>query len=184
MSQLPHIFYPSPGDKESYCLGCRKFASINSDQEEWEKMIRHLEMTDRGREFIGGEFARLLQDWDQPKEGLAPDEVQVYGRDACLVIGKVLEEFAFMQAKYKLLINHSPLLENDNSSKLVPGYDPGHTLGIGDQEPHSRDAQGLWEGASSPVSNSCLSSLDTWASSIWLRQYGLAQKGGALPVSI
>ncbi|KAJ9080571.1 hypothetical protein DSO57_1023494 [Entomophthora muscae] len=41
-----------------------------------------------------------------------------------------------MQAKYKLLINHSPLLGNDNSSKLIPGYDPGHTLGTGDQEPH------------------------------------------------
>ncbi|KAJ9081053.1 hypothetical protein DSO57_1018674 [Entomophthora muscae] len=47
-----------------------------------------------------------------------------------------MEEFALMQAKYKLLTNHSPLLGNDNSSKLVPGYDPGHTLGTGDQEPH------------------------------------------------
>ncbi|KAJ9084194.1 hypothetical protein DSO57_1026963 [Entomophthora muscae] len=94
-------------------------------------------MTDRGREFIGEEFARLLQDWYQPTEGLVPAEVQVYGGDALLVIGKVLEEFALMQAKYKLLTNHSPLLENDDSSKLVPGYDPGHTLGTGDQEPHS-----------------------------------------------
>ncbi|KAJ9090599.1 hypothetical protein DSO57_1000451 [Entomophthora muscae] len=94
-------------------------------------------MTNRGREFIGGEFARLLQGWYWPTEGLAPAEVQVYSGDACLVIGKVLEEFALMQAKYKLLINHSPLLENDNSSKLVPGYNPGHTLGIGDQEPHN-----------------------------------------------
>ncbi|KAJ9051487.1 hypothetical protein DSO57_1004224 [Entomophthora muscae] len=42
-----------------------------------------------------------------------------------------------MQAKYKLLTNHLPLLENDNSSKPVPGYDPGHTLGTGDQEPHT-----------------------------------------------
>ncbi|KAJ9079626.1 hypothetical protein DSO57_1033419 [Entomophthora muscae] len=94
-------------------------------------------MTDRGRVFIGGEFARLLQDWYRTTEGLAPAEVQVYGGDTCLVIGKVLEEFALMQAKYKLLINHSPLLENDNFSKLVPGYDPGQTLGTGDQEPHS-----------------------------------------------
>ncbi|KAJ9081141.1 hypothetical protein DSO57_1017847 [Entomophthora muscae] len=46
-----------------------------------------------------------------------------------------------MQAKYKLLTNHSPLLENDNSSKLVPGYDPGHTLGTGDQEPHTKYPQ-------------------------------------------
>ncbi|KAJ9081128.1 hypothetical protein DSO57_1017990 [Entomophthora muscae] len=137
MSQLPHIFYPSPGDKESYCLGYRKFASSKSAQEEWEKVTRHLEMTDRGREFIGGDFARLLQDWYQPAEGLAPAEVQVYGGDTQLVIGKVLKEFALMQAKYKLLINHSPLLENDDSSKLVPGYDPGHTLGTGDQEPHN-----------------------------------------------
>ncbi|KAJ9051683.1 hypothetical protein DSO57_1002382 [Entomophthora muscae] len=42
-----------------------------------------------------------------------------------------------MQAKYKLLTNHSPLLENDDSSKPVPGYDPGHTLGPGGQEPHT-----------------------------------------------
>ncbi|KAJ9086097.1 hypothetical protein DSO57_1007501 [Entomophthora muscae] len=56
--------------------------------------------------------------------------------DARLVIGKVLEEFAVIQAKYKLLENHSPLLGNDNSSKLVPGYDPGHNLGTGNQEPH------------------------------------------------
>ncbi|KAJ9055606.1 hypothetical protein DSO57_1002081 [Entomophthora muscae] len=42
-----------------------------------------------------------------------------------------------MQAKYKLLTNPSPLLENDDSSKPVPGYNPGHTMGTGDQEPHS-----------------------------------------------
>ncbi|KAJ9067762.1 hypothetical protein DSO57_1035937 [Entomophthora muscae] len=42
-----------------------------------------------------------------------------------------------MQARYKLLAGHLPLLENDNSSKPVPGYDPGHTLGTGDQEPHN-----------------------------------------------
>ncbi|KAJ9070896.1 hypothetical protein DSO57_1002955 [Entomophthora muscae] len=137
MSQLPHIFYPILGDEESYCLGCRKFASSKSAQEEWEKVTRHLEMTNRGREFIEEEFARLLQDWYQPTEGLAPAEVQVYSGDAHLVIGKVLEEFALMQAKYKLLTNHLPLLGNDNSSKLVPGYNPGHTLGTGDQEPHS-----------------------------------------------
>ncbi|KAJ9059502.1 hypothetical protein DSO57_1001574 [Entomophthora muscae] len=41
-----------------------------------------------------------------------------------------------MQANYKLLTNHSPLQENDDSSKPVPGYDPGRTLGTGDQEPH------------------------------------------------
>ncbi|KAJ9080494.1 hypothetical protein DSO57_1024319 [Entomophthora muscae] len=48
----------------------------------------------------------------------------------------MLEEFALMQAKYKLLTNHSPLLGNDNSSKPVPGYDPGQTLETGGQEPH------------------------------------------------
>ncbi|KAJ9089235.1 hypothetical protein DSO57_1014986 [Entomophthora muscae] len=83
-------------------------------------------------------------------EGLAPVEVQVYCGEAHLVIGKVLEEFALMQAKYKLQTNHSPLLENDNSSKLVPGYDPGHTLGTGDQEIHKSSMWGLspavWEG--------------------------------------
>ncbi|KAJ9060773.1 hypothetical protein DSO57_1027255 [Entomophthora muscae] len=136
MSQLPHIFYPSPGDEESYCLGCRKFASSKSAQEEWEKVTRHLEMSNRGREFIREEFARLIQDWYWPTGGLAPAEVQVYSEDACLVIGKVLEEFALMQAKYKLLTNPSPLLENDNSSKPVPGYNPGRTMGKGNQEPH------------------------------------------------
>ncbi|KAJ9081443.1 hypothetical protein DSO57_1014527 [Entomophthora muscae] len=104
---------------------------------EWEKVTRHLEMTDRGREFIGAEFTRLLKYWYWPTEGLAPTEVQVYGGDAHLLIGKVLEEFALMKAKYKLLTNHSPLLGNDNSSKLVPGYDQGHILGTGDQEPHN-----------------------------------------------
>ncbi|KAJ9060674.1 hypothetical protein DSO57_1028448 [Entomophthora muscae] len=68
---------------------------------------------------------------------MAPAEVQVYGGDAYLVIGKVLEEFVLMQAKYKLLTNPSPLLENDNSSKPVPGYNTGHTMGTVDQEPHS-----------------------------------------------
>ncbi|KAJ9080986.1 hypothetical protein DSO57_1019214 [Entomophthora muscae] len=94
-------------------------------------------MTDRGREFIGNEFTRLLQEWYRPTEELAPAEVQVHDGDACLVIGKVLEEFAVMQAKYKLLIKPLPLLGNDNSSKPVPGYNPGHTLGTGDQEPHN-----------------------------------------------
>ncbi|KAJ9086134.1 hypothetical protein DSO57_1007249 [Entomophthora muscae] len=129
MSELPHIFYPSQGEEDTYCQGCRGFTSIKSAKEEWEKVTRPFEMTDRGRE--------LLQDWYRPKEGLAPAEVQVYGGYVCLVIGKVLEEFALMQAKYKLLANHSSLLGNDNSSKPVPGYDPGHTLGSGEQEPHT-----------------------------------------------
>ncbi|KAJ9060084.1 hypothetical protein DSO57_1034651 [Entomophthora muscae] len=47
-----------------------------------------------------------------------------------------------MQAKYKLLTNHSSLLENNNSSKPVPGYNPGHTLGTDDQEPHKSPTQG------------------------------------------
>ncbi|KAJ9088768.1 hypothetical protein DSO57_1019920 [Entomophthora muscae] len=93
-------------------------------------------MTDRGREFIGNEFIRLLQDWYRLTEGLVPAEVQVHGGDARLVIGKVLEELVVMQAKYKLIAYHSPLLGNDDSSNPVPGYDPGHTLGTGDQEPH------------------------------------------------
>ncbi|KAJ9085436.1 hypothetical protein DSO57_1014088 [Entomophthora muscae] len=94
-------------------------------------------MLNIGREFIREEFARLLQNWYQPTGGLAPAEVQVYDGDARLVIGKVLEEFALMQAKYKLLTNLSPLLENDDSSKPVPGYNPGHTMETGDQEPHN-----------------------------------------------
>ncbi|KAJ9088968.1 hypothetical protein DSO57_1017748 [Entomophthora muscae] len=96
-------------------------------------------MTDRGREFIGNEFTRLLKDWYRTTERLAPAKVQVQGGDVCLVIGKVLEEFALMQAKYKLLACHLPLLVNDNSSKPVPGYDPGHTMGTGEQEPHKKD---------------------------------------------
>ncbi|KAJ9060347.1 hypothetical protein DSO57_1031787 [Entomophthora muscae] len=149
MSQLLHIFYPSPGDEESYHLGCRKFASSKSAQEEWEKVTRHLDMSNRGREFIREEFSRLLQDWYQPTGGLAPAEVQVYSGDAHLVIRKVLEEFALMKAKYKLLTNPSPLLENETSSKPVPGYNPGHTMGTGDQEPHKSPTRGsfsaVWE---------------------------------------
>ncbi|KAJ9063966.1 hypothetical protein DSO57_1035401 [Entomophthora muscae] len=71
----------------------------------------------------------------QAHRGAGACEVQVHGEDARLVIGKVLKEFSVMQAKYKLLINHSPLLGNDNSSKPVPGYDPGHTLGTGTRNP-------------------------------------------------
>ncbi|KAJ9075995.1 hypothetical protein DSO57_1030417 [Entomophthora muscae] len=145
MSKLPHIFYPSQGEEETYCQGFKRFASSKSVQEEWEKVTR------------------LLKDWYWPTEGLAPAEVQVYGGDACLVIGKVLEEFALMQAKYKLLTNHSPLLGNENSSKLVPGYDPGHTLGTSDQESHTN-------------------SLDTWESFTYLHWQVLA-KTGASPVS-
>ncbi|KAJ9088141.1 hypothetical protein DSO57_1026075, partial [Entomophthora muscae] len=93
-------------------------------------------MTDRGRKFKGNVFTRLLKDRYRPTKGLAPAEVQVHDGDARLVIGKVLEEFVVMQAKHKLLASHLPLLVNDNSFKLVPGYDPGHTLGTGDQKPH------------------------------------------------
>ncbi|KAJ9052432.1 hypothetical protein DSO57_1034121 [Entomophthora muscae] len=94
-------------------------------------------MTDRGKEFIRFEFTRLLKDWYQPPEGLAPAEVQLHEGDACLVIGKVLEEFAVMQAKYKLQPSHMPQLGNVNSLQLVPGFDPGHTMGTGEQEPHN-----------------------------------------------
>ncbi|KAJ9060414.1 hypothetical protein DSO57_1031125 [Entomophthora muscae] len=85
---------------------------------------KHLEITDRGREFIGNEFNRLLKDWYRPTEGLAPAEVQVHSGDSHLLIGKVLE-------------GQLPLLGNDNSSKLFPGYAPGHTMGTGEQEPHN-----------------------------------------------
>ncbi|KAJ9085285.1 hypothetical protein DSO57_1015489 [Entomophthora muscae] len=112
-------------------------------------------MSNRGREFIREEFARLLQDWYQPTEWLAPAEVQVYSGDSCLVIGKVLEEFSLMQAKYKLLTNPSPLLENDNSSKPVSGYNPGHTMGTDDQEPHKSPTQGSFSSSVGGV-------VDTW----------------------
>ncbi|KAJ9048891.1 hypothetical protein DSO57_1030054 [Entomophthora muscae] len=41
---------------------------------------------------------------------------------------------------------HFPLLENDNPFQLVPGYDPGHTLGTGGQEPHNgtKEAQKIF----------------------------------------
>ncbi|KAJ9074687.1 hypothetical protein DSO57_1004137 [Entomophthora muscae] len=125
MSELPHIFYPGQGEEDTYCQSCRRFATSKTSQEEWEKLNRHLEMLNMGR---------LLKDWYRPTEGLAPAEVQVHGWDARLVMGKVLEEFALMQAQYKLLASQHPLLVNDGSSKPVPGYDPGHTLGTGDQE--------------------------------------------------
>ncbi|KAJ9090320.1 hypothetical protein DSO57_1003847 [Entomophthora muscae] len=87
----------------------------------------------------------LLQDWYRPTEGLVPAEVQVYGGDACLVIERVLEEFTVMQAKYKLWTSHLPLLENDNFSKPVPGYDPGHTLRTGGQDPTAIQKLPLWD---------------------------------------
>ncbi|KAJ9076905.1 hypothetical protein DSO57_1021879 [Entomophthora muscae] len=95
-------------------------------------------MTDRGREFIGNEFTRLLKDWYRLTEGLSPAEVQVYGEDVRLVIGKVLEELALIQSMYTLIASHLPLLGNDNSSKPVPGFDPGHIMGTGEQESHSK----------------------------------------------
>ncbi|KAJ9075392.1 hypothetical protein DSO57_1036599 [Entomophthora muscae] len=42
-----------------------------------------------------------------------------------------------MQAQYKLLASQHHLLVNDDSSKPVLGYDPGHTLETGNQEPHT-----------------------------------------------
>ncbi|KAJ9069017.1 hypothetical protein DSO57_1022894 [Entomophthora muscae] len=41
------------------------------------------------------------------------------------------------ETQYKLLASQHPLLVNDDSSKPVSDYDPGHTLGTGDQEPHN-----------------------------------------------
>ena len=138
MSDLPNIFYPSQGEEEIYRQNCQRFATSKTSQEEWERLTRHLEMTERGREYIRNEFTRLLQEWYRPTEGLAPAEVQVHGGDAHLVIGKVLEEFAIMQYKYqRLQASHQLLLGNDNSFQLVPGCDPGHTLGTGAQEPHT-----------------------------------------------
>ncbi|KAJ9084344.1 hypothetical protein DSO57_1025538 [Entomophthora muscae] len=69
-------------------------------------------------------FTQFWKGWYQATEGLAPTEVQVHGRDTCLVIGKVLEEFAVMQAKYKLQPSHMPQLVNHNPSQVVPGFDP------------------------------------------------------------
>ncbi|KAJ9082788.1 hypothetical protein DSO57_1001317 [Entomophthora muscae] len=138
MSELSHISYPDQGEEDTYCQICRRFATSQTSQEEWERFTRHLEMTDRRQEFIVNEFNRLLKDWYRPTEGLALAEVQVHGGDARLVIGKLLEEFRLMQAQYKLLASQHPLLVKDSSSKPVPGYDPGHTLGTSDQEPHSK----------------------------------------------
>ncbi|KAJ9051724.1 hypothetical protein DSO57_1001990 [Entomophthora muscae] len=40
-----------------------------------------------------------------------------------------------------LLASQHPLLRYDNSSKSIPGYDPGHTLGTGDQEPQNHQME-------------------------------------------
>ncbi|KAJ9052176.1 hypothetical protein DSO57_1036829 [Entomophthora muscae] len=85
-------------------------------------------MTDRGREFIGLEFTRLLKNWYQPPESLAPEEVQVHGGGALLVLGKVLEDFAII---------HMPQLDNDNPFQPVPGFDPGHIIRTGKKEPNN-----------------------------------------------
>ncbi|KAJ9050670.1 hypothetical protein DSO57_1012429 [Entomophthora muscae] len=85
-------------------------------------------MTTRGKEFIERKFKRLLQEWYQPKEGFIPPEAKFYGENACMVIKKVLEEFAAIHSKYKLLSKESPHLKNDTPTQLVPGFDPGHTL--------------------------------------------------------
>ncbi|KAJ9082225.1 hypothetical protein DSO57_1006334 [Entomophthora muscae] len=41
-----------------------------------------------------------------------------------------------MQAKYKLQPSHTPQLGNKNSFQPVPSFNPGHTMGTGEQEPH------------------------------------------------
>ncbi|KAJ9075604.1 hypothetical protein DSO57_1034334 [Entomophthora muscae] len=173
MSELPHIFYPSQGEEDTYCQGCRRFASSKSAQKEWGKVTSHLEMMDKGREFIGNECIRLLQDWYRPTEGLAPAEVQVYGEEARLVIKKVLEEFAVMQAKYKLLANHSPLLGNDNSSEPVPGYDPRHNLGTDGQEPHRLVPSG---------NNNSLDLEYTDLTGFWNQKLGIIQQKEDIPL--
>ncbi|KAJ9066751.1 hypothetical protein DSO57_1006362, partial [Entomophthora muscae] len=60
----------------------------------------------------------------------------VYGGDACLVIEKVLEEFAAMQFKYKTLYKKLPHLENNNPIQLAPGFDPGHVMMSKELEQH------------------------------------------------
>ncbi|KAJ9074948.1 hypothetical protein DSO57_1001422 [Entomophthora muscae] len=49
-----------------------------------------------------------------------------------------------MQAKYKLQASHLSLLGNEKFFQLVPGFDPEHTMGAGEQEPHRRLD---WEGS-------------------------------------
>ncbi|KAJ9075875.1 hypothetical protein DSO57_1031537 [Entomophthora muscae] len=56
-----------------------------------------------------------------------------------------------MQAKYKKLqASHLLLLGNDNSFQLVPGYDPGHTMGTGEQEPHTFFTMLYWREVTVP----------------------------------
>ncbi|KAJ9081630.1 hypothetical protein DSO57_1012513 [Entomophthora muscae] len=71
-------------------------------------------MTPRGKEFLEKEFKRLFQDWHQPNKETTPAEVMLYGGDSRMVIGKILEEFTILQAKYNLLAKESPHLENEN----------------------------------------------------------------------
>ncbi|KAJ9066396.1 hypothetical protein DSO57_1009926 [Entomophthora muscae] len=68
-----------------------------------------------------------------------------------------------MQAKCKLIINPSPLLGNDDSSKVVPGYNPGHTLGTGVQKFHRSledFASSLYLEAQTPMSMSAVQFID------------------------
>ncbi|KAJ9073574.1 hypothetical protein DSO57_1014761 [Entomophthora muscae] len=76
----------------------------------------------------------------------------MHGGDAHLAMGKVLEEFSLMQAKYKLLASHTPLLGNDSSSKPVPGYDPGHTMETGEQMAKALQCAGMSQ-KTLPVTN-------------------------------
>ncbi|KAJ9061376.1 hypothetical protein DSO57_1021309 [Entomophthora muscae] len=94
-------------------------------------------MTTRGMEFIGGEFKRLFKYWYQPNDGLHSADVKVYGGYACLIIGKVLEEFAAMLSKYKPSSKKLPHLENDNPIQSAPDFDQGNLIVTEELENHS-----------------------------------------------
>ncbi|KAJ9076888.1 hypothetical protein DSO57_1021965 [Entomophthora muscae] len=79
-------------------------------------------MTLKGKDFLENEVKRL------PKEGSTPAEVMVYREDARIVIKKMFEDFAILQAKYNILSKESLHLKNDNPSQPAPDNGPGYVL--------------------------------------------------------
>ena len=137
MNNTHHIYYPSSGEEDLYQQSCRKFATSKSSEKEWAWLTDRIQMTPRGKECLGNEFRRFFQDWYQPKEESTQAEVMVYEGDARMVIGKVLEEFAALQARFNTLAKGPDHLLNDNLSQPAPGIDPGHVLVSEEAEHHS-----------------------------------------------
>ncbi|KAJ9051045.1 hypothetical protein DSO57_1008585 [Entomophthora muscae] len=92
------------------------------------------------RPSVSEENSELFQELYQPQSVPTHVDVMDHTPGAKVVVGKVLEKFACLQAYYNVLSTELVHLKDGAPTQLVTGFDPGHTLVASGEQVHHRNS--------------------------------------------